>query len=190
LSRPSPPEASRRLASMRSDPPPTMAGTRWISNAIFTPPDVPCDVYIGTSAAFAPRARPSPSSSRSTARRPDAADRATTPEGMVDVRIGSAPRAAPPPPSPKRATRQSDLSVARAHAQLWAESTARGGMIGPHDLWLAASCVAHAHALVTANVRSSSECPACRWSPGAPPPNLLTFAVREKDNPQDPVARR
>jgi tRNA(fMet)-specific endonuclease VapC len=46
-----------------------------------------------------------------------------------------------------------DMPIARAHAQLWAELARRGEMIGPHDLWLAASCVAHGLTMVTANGR-------------------------------------
>jgi len=45
-----------------------------------------------------------------------------------------------------------DLAVARTHAQLWAALAAKGAPIGPHDLWLAATCVAHGHALVTRNL--------------------------------------
>ena len=44
------------------------------------------------------------------------------------------------------------LSVARTHAQLWAELDSKGSPIGAHDLWLAASCVALGHALITRNV--------------------------------------
>lgn len=46
-----------------------------------------------------------------------------------------------------------ELSAARTHAQLWAELEAKGAPIGAHDLWLAASCVAHGHTLITRNVR-------------------------------------
>ena len=46
-----------------------------------------------------------------------------------------------------------DLGTARAHAELWAALAAAGRLIGPHDLWLAAACLAHGLALVTANVR-------------------------------------
>ncbi len=52
-----------------------------------------------------------------------------------------------------------DLPIARAHAQLWAELAARGQMIGAHDLWLAASCVAHGLKMVTANVREFARVP-------------------------------
>ena len=52
-----------------------------------------------------------------------------------------------------------DLPIARAHAQLWAHLAARGQMIGPHDLWLAASCMAHGLTIVTANVREFERAP-------------------------------
>jgi tRNA(fMet)-specific endonuclease VapC len=46
-----------------------------------------------------------------------------------------------------------DLAIARSHAQLWAGPMAEGRLIGPHDLWLAATCLAHGLTMVTANVR-------------------------------------
>jgi len=46
-----------------------------------------------------------------------------------------------------------DLATARAHAQIWAELQQAGTIIGPHDLLLAATCVAHGLTMVTANVR-------------------------------------
>jgi tRNA(fMet)-specific endonuclease VapC len=46
-----------------------------------------------------------------------------------------------------------DLACARAHSQLWADLRQAGTLIGPHDLWLAATCVAHGLTMVTANVR-------------------------------------
>ena len=52
-----------------------------------------------------------------------------------------------------------DLSVARAHAQVWAQLAGEGRVIGAHDLWLAASCLAHGFALVTANVREFERVP-------------------------------
>jgi tRNA(fMet)-specific endonuclease VapC len=53
-----------------------------------------------------------------------------------------------------------DLATARAHAQVWAERMAAGQMIGPHDLWLAATCIARGLTMVTANVREFA------WVPG------------------------
>ncbi len=52
-----------------------------------------------------------------------------------------------------------DLPISRAHAQLWAELAPRGQMIGAHDLWLAASCLAHGLVMVTANVREFARVP-------------------------------
>jgi tRNA(fMet)-specific endonuclease VapC len=52
-----------------------------------------------------------------------------------------------------------DLATARAHAQVWAELAAAGSMIGPHDLWLAATCIAHGLTIVTANVREFARVP-------------------------------
>ena len=52
-----------------------------------------------------------------------------------------------------------DLACARAHAQLWAELSKAGSLIGPHDLWLAATCVAHGLTMATANVREFARVP-------------------------------
>ena len=52
-----------------------------------------------------------------------------------------------------------DLTCARAHAQLWADLRQAGALIGPHDLWLAATCVAHGLTMVTANVREFARVP-------------------------------
>jgi tRNA(fMet)-specific endonuclease VapC len=46
-----------------------------------------------------------------------------------------------------------DMPVARAHAGLWAQLAAAGTPVGAHDLWLAATCVAHGWSLATADVR-------------------------------------
>ncbi len=52
-----------------------------------------------------------------------------------------------------------DLATARAHAQVWAELAAAGTMIGPNDLWLAATGLAHGLTMVTANVREFTRVP-------------------------------
>jgi predicted nucleic acid-binding protein len=52
-----------------------------------------------------------------------------------------------------------DLACARAHAYLWAELRHAGMVIGPHDLWLAATCVAHGLTMVTANIREFERVP-------------------------------
>lgn len=52
-----------------------------------------------------------------------------------------------------------DLATARAHARLWAGLMAEGRLIGPHDLWIAATCLAHGLTMVTANVREFARVP-------------------------------
>ena len=52
-----------------------------------------------------------------------------------------------------------DLACARAHAQVWADLRKAGAMIGPHDLWLAATCLAHGLTMVTANQREFERVP-------------------------------
>lgn len=41
--------------------------------------------------------------------------------------------------------------VARVHADVWAQLSARGEIIGAHDLWIAATAVAHGLAVATGN---------------------------------------
>jgi len=63
-----------------------------------------------------------------------------------------------------------DLACARAHAQIWAELRQAGTIIGPHDLWLAATCVAHGLTMVTANIREFERVPGLAveaWSEGS-----------------------
>ncbi|MBN1319640.1 MAG: type II toxin-antitoxin system VapC family toxin [Thermoleophilia bacterium] len=52
-----------------------------------------------------------------------------------------------------------DLACARAHARLWAELRQSGAIIGPHDLWLAGTCVAHGLTMVTGNAREFARVP-------------------------------
>lgn len=52
-----------------------------------------------------------------------------------------------------------DLPTARTHAQLWAELVSKGKMIGAHDIWIAAACVAHGLTLVTGNLREFERVP-------------------------------
>ena len=52
-----------------------------------------------------------------------------------------------------------DLTVARMHAEIWAELAAKGKPIGAHDMWLAAACLANGHALVTDNINDFSKIP-------------------------------
>lgn len=58
-----------------------------------------------------------------------------------------------------------DLSTARAHARLWAGLMAEGRLIGPHDLWLAAVCLAHGLTMVTGNVREFARVPGLKVEP-------------------------
>lgn len=52
-----------------------------------------------------------------------------------------------------------DLVIARTHARIHADLTARGALIGPHDLWLAATCLAHDLAIATGNRREFERVP-------------------------------
>ena len=52
-----------------------------------------------------------------------------------------------------------DLAVARSHAQLWADLAQQGKMIGVHDSWLAATCLAYGLRLATSNVREFKRVP-------------------------------
>ncbi|NCD34484.1 MAG: type II toxin-antitoxin system VapC family toxin [Spartobacteria bacterium] len=52
-----------------------------------------------------------------------------------------------------------DLAVARSHAQLWAELVQQGQMIGLHDSWIAATCLAHGLQMVTHNIREFERVP-------------------------------
>ncbi len=52
-----------------------------------------------------------------------------------------------------------DLAAARIHAELWSDLSERGEMIGPHDLWLAASALANHCTLVTRNAREFTRIP-------------------------------
>jgi tRNA(fMet)-specific endonuclease VapC len=48
---------------------------------------------------------------------------------------------------------QVDLAIARIHSRVWADLASEGILIGPHDLWIAATAIAHGLSLVTANLR-------------------------------------
>jgi len=52
-----------------------------------------------------------------------------------------------------------DLTIARIHAQLWAELESKGVSVGPHDSWVAASCIAHGYTLVTSDVEDFKRIP-------------------------------
>jgi len=55
-----------------------------------------------------------------------------------------------------------DLATARSHAQLWSDLEKAGIMIGFHDSWLAATCLAHGLAIVTNNVSEFARIPELR----------------------------
>ena len=55
-----------------------------------------------------------------------------------------------------------DLAAARAHARTRADLAAAGQRIGAHDLWLAATCIAHGLTLVTSNEREFTRVPGLR----------------------------
>jgi len=60
-----------------------------------------------------------------------------------------------------------DLATARAHAELWATLAAAGIRVGAHDMWLAATCIAHGLTMVTANIREFARVPGLQvevWS--------------------------
>lgn len=52
-----------------------------------------------------------------------------------------------------------DLATARAHAQIGAGLSRSGTPIGPNDLWLAATCIAHGLSIATGNVREFNRVP-------------------------------
>lgn len=55
--------------------------------------------------------------------------------------------------------------VARVHAEIWADLLARGEAIGAHDLWIAATAVAHGLPLATRNTREFERVPGLRLLP-------------------------
>ncbi|AKJ65191.1 type II toxin-antitoxin system VapC family toxin [Kiritimatiella glycovorans] len=52
-----------------------------------------------------------------------------------------------------------NLATARSHSQLWADLARQGKMIGVHDSWLAATCLAHGLRLATSNLREFDRVP-------------------------------
>ena len=53
-------------------------------------------------------------------------------------------------------------AVARVHAELWVELERLGLMVGAHDLWIAATGVAHGFGVATGNARDFSRVPGLR----------------------------
>jgi tRNA(fMet)-specific endonuclease VapC len=58
-------------------------------------------------------------------------------------------------------------AVARVHAELWAQLTERGEPIGAHDLWIAATAVAHGLGVATGNAADFGRVPGLRVIPVA-----------------------
>lgn len=52
-----------------------------------------------------------------------------------------------------------DLGVARSHAEIWSNLASGGQMIGVHDSWIAATCIARNLTLITANLREFERVP-------------------------------
>lgn len=63
-----------------------------------------------------------------------------------------------------------DMATARVHSRIGADLASTGTLIGPHDLWLAAACIAHGLTLVTANVREFVRVPGLVLENWAEPP--------------------
>lgn len=54
------------------------------------------------------------------------------------------------------------IGEARRHAELWAALAAAGGVIGPHDMLVGATALAHGYSLATLNRREFSRVPGLR----------------------------
>jgi tRNA(fMet)-specific endonuclease VapC len=52
--------------------------------------------------------------------------------------------------------------VARVHAEVWAELEQRGESVGAHDLWIAATALAHGFGVATRNRRDFERVPGLR----------------------------
>lgn len=52
-----------------------------------------------------------------------------------------------------------NVATARSHSQLWADLARQGKMIGVHDSWIAATCLAHGLRLATSNLREFNRVP-------------------------------
>ena len=58
--------------------------------------------------------------------------------------------------------------VARVHAAVWADLSRRGEAVGAHDLWIAATALAHGFGVATRNERDFGRVPGLRvLSPAA-----------------------
>jgi predicted nucleic acid-binding protein len=52
--------------------------------------------------------------------------------------------------------------VARVHAEMWVELAGRGMLIGPHDLWIAATALTYGLGLATRNAHEFDRVPGLR----------------------------
>ncbi len=57
--------------------------------------------------------------------------------------------------------------VARVHAEIWADLGARGEPVGSHDLWIAATAIAHGLQLATRNTKHFARIPGLQLLPTA-----------------------
>lgn len=53
-------------------------------------------------------------------------------------------------------------AVARVHAEIWAELSGRGDVVGAHDLWIAATALAHGLGVATGNAADFRRVPGLR----------------------------
>ena len=56
-------------------------------------------------------------------------------------------------------------TVARVHADIWSRLAARGQVIGAHDLWIAATALAHGLGIATGNAEEFERVPGLRVIP-------------------------
>lgn len=52
--------------------------------------------------------------------------------------------------------------IARVHAEMWAQLAAKGQLIGAHDLWIAATALAHGMGIATGNADEFRRVPGLR----------------------------
>jgi len=84
-----------------------------------------------------------------------------------------------------------DLATARSHAQLWADLVEQGSMIGVHDSWLAATCLAHGLQLATHNLREFERVPGLEFEQwGGVSPSVRTPVGAELARPAGSALRQ
>ena len=52
--------------------------------------------------------------------------------------------------------------IARVHAEIWAQLAAKGQLVGAHDLWIAATALAHGMGIATGNADEFQRVPGLR----------------------------